>query len=204
MGAITQPTAFVERVARLEGQNRILKRVGLFLFCTCFLSIGLIAWHLRSVSRAPTAQGRARIISAHQFNLLDENGKIQGLLTGTPGGAMLFLNGPHGKVGLSFHPDEDGSSLSLRSANGEQTILETISDTFSSLTFSTGAGNNRIQMIATLAGGNLTVSDAAGFEAALGNASLVKPENGEGRATSAATLTLFKNDGHVMWMTPKP
>jgi len=43
---IQQPQ--VVEYARLERQNRMLKRVGLFLFVLCFLGIGLVARQLTS------------------------------------------------------------------------------------------------------------------------------------------------------------
>jgi hypothetical protein len=128
MEAITpQPQEFIDYVRRLERQDRRIKIVGLVLFLLCFSTIGLTAWQVRRLARA-TAYGGTKVIGATQFNLLDENGKTQGMLTATSGGAMVFLNGPNDKVGLQFNPGEgtsNGSSLSLMSSSDEQQVTRT-------------------------------------------------------------------------------
>ena len=116
-----QPTVSIEYVMRLERQNRILARAGSFLFFLCFLAIGFLAWQLRRTSHSSTLQEGAKMISANQFTLLDEDGRIAGALVGGAEGAMFFLNGPKGKLGLTFGPgpDNSGSCLSLMSPSGE-------------------------------------------------------------------------------------
>lgn len=201
MATIIQPQV---EYARLERQNRMLKRVGFFLFVLCFLCIGLIAWQLRKLSHG-LALGHTKMISANQFNLLDQNGKVQGLLSGSEGGAMLFLNGPDGKTGLMFAPGPDkGSSLSLESSDGGQQITLNTSDLFSWVNIGTKDDTGDKISLTAGAADRMTVSDKAGFELVLGSASLVRPESGDSHNTSAATVTLFGKDGRVLWMTPKP
>lgn len=211
MGAITQqPQVFSEYVARVERQNRMLKRIGAFLFFLCFLAIGLIVWQIKRLSRATALQGRTlvnKVIYANEFNLVDQNGKSQGILSGGPNGAMLFLNGPNGKPGLMFFPFDKGggSSLSLTSVNGEQLIDLTVGDVYSSVAVGTKeTAGDKIEMAAGAAGQSLTVSDKAGFQAVLGSASLMKQKSGATTETSVAALTLFGKDGRVIWIAPKP
>ena len=208
MGAITQqPQVYLEYLARLERQNRMLKRVGAFLFFLCFLGIGLIAWQLKRISSSAARQGRSKIISATEFDLVDQNGTNQGLLSGGPDGATLFLNGPNGKPGLMFFPfaKYGGSSLSLTSVSGEQLVDLTVGDVYSSVTVGTKeTKGDKIEMAAGGGGQSLTVSDKAGFQTVLGSASLLKPGSGATTETSVATLTMFGKDGRVIWMAPKP
>jgi hypothetical protein len=206
MGAITQqPQVFMDYLERLERQNRMLKRLGVFLFLLCFLAIGLMAWQLKRVSHLAAPLGQAKIISATEFHLRDENGKLQGVLAASPDGAMLFLNGPNNKTGLLFNPGPSGSSLSLMSSDGEQQLSLHTDNAFSWVTIGPNEGTgDKIEMFTGGGASNVTLSDKAGFQAVLGRASLVKPESGETRNTSVAALTLFGKDGHILWMTPKP
>jgi hypothetical protein len=151
-------------------------------------------------------QEGAKVISENQFTLLDENGKITGMLVGGAEGAMLFLNGPKGKSGLTFGPGPDGSGsyLSLSSPSGEQEVNLNASDPYSWVTVGTkGSAGDSVEMAAGGGIRHVTVSDRAGFEAVLGSASLTK-RSGETTNTSAAALTLFRKDGHIIWVTPKP
>jgi hypothetical protein len=209
MGTITQqPQVFTDYVARLERQNRMLNRGGFFLFLVCFLAIGSIAWQVRTMSRGTLLHAERGMISAKEFDVLDENGRTQGMLKGTKDGAMFWLNGPENTRGLAFASDPSGpagSLLGVVSPNGEQQFVLSVSDASSAL--KVGATKGGQDEVDISAGGGLqsvTVSDKAGFQAVLGSASLVRPESGETRATSAASLTLFGKDGHVIWMTPKP
>jgi hypothetical protein len=210
MGVITpQSQLFTEYISRLERQNQMLKRVGFFLFFLCFLAIGLIAWQLKRISRPAAAQGQVlvnKVIYANEFNLVDQNGKTQGVLSGSADGAMLFLNAHNNKPGLMFYPDKSGgSSLSLTSVSGEHLVMLTTDDEFSWVTIGAKEDRgDRIQMAAGAGGQSLTVSDKTGFQAVLGSASLMKPESGATTNTSVAALTLFAKDGRVIWMTPKP
>jgi len=209
MGAIIQqPQVFMDYVRRLESQNRMVKRVGFVLFFLCFSAIGLIAWQVKKISRLTTPQGQTKIVSANQFNLMDENGKMQGMLAANSDGAMLFLNGPNNRTGLIFSPGEggsNGSSLSLMNSSGEQQVTLNTADAVAWVTIGTKESNgDKIQLIAGSGVQNVMVSDKAGFQAVLGNSTLVTPESGETRQTSVAALTLFGKDGHVIWRTPKP
>src|ERR1700685_218312 len=89
---LQQPQVFMDYVRRLESQNRMVKRVAFILFFLCFSAIGLIAWQVKKLSRLTTPQGQTKIVSANEFHLMDENGKVQGMLAASSGGAMLFLN----------------------------------------------------------------------------------------------------------------
>lgn len=211
MGDIPQqPQVVMEHVSRLERQNRVLKRVGFGLFFVCFLAIGLVAWQVKKISRVGALQWQTKTVSANQFNLVDSNGKNQGMLAATSGGALLFLNGPNNKTGLMFNPypgegSSSGSSLSLLSPNQEQQVTLNTEDAFSWVTIGTKQSNgDKILMAAGGGDQSLTISDKAGFKAVLGNASLVKAESGQTTNTSVAALTLFGKDGHVIWMTPTP
>jgi len=207
MGAIThQPQVSREYVAMVERQNRMLKRLGAFLFFLSFMTTGLIALQLKRISRPAAPQGQTKIISATEFDLVDQNGKNQGLLSGGPNGAVLILNGPNGKAGLMFYPSDKsgGSSMSLTSVSGEEVVELTAGELFSSLAVGTKEiSGDKIQMIASSGDQSLTVSNKAGLHAVLGDSPIIKLGTGSTTETSMAALTLFGKDGRESWIAPK-
>jgi hypothetical protein len=64
-----------------------------------------------------------------------------------------------------------------------------------------GSAADRVELTAGGGVQHVTVSDKAGLEIVLGSASLIKQRSGGTTNTSAAALTLFGNDGHIIWMT---
>ena len=64
-----------------------------------------------------------------------------------------------------------------------------------------GSAADRVELAAGGGVQHVTVSDKAGLEVVLGSASLIKQRSGGTTNTSAAALTLFGNDGHIIWMT---
>jgi hypothetical protein len=199
---------------KLERQSRVVKYCAILLFVILVFGFGIIEWQVKRRIGSSSARIEADMISAHQLEIYDKNGQGKALLTGT----MFFLGGPNGKTELMVAPQKDGVSLSLLDLNGKER-----------LTLSVGEGEQKIDLTAAgpyswlsmggpdkyqqdrdrieiTAGGdqpNISISDKSGFEAILGRAALVKRQTGEDERTSAASLTLFDNDGHVLWMTPK-
>lgn len=113
-------------ISRLEAQNRVLRRTGAFLFLLCFFAIGFIGWRVKRLSNQ-VPERVPNIISAHQFDLLDRRGQLQGMLAYSDDGPIFELWGPDGKGGLSFMPvkgvaDHPGFNLELSSTSGKQQI----------------------------------------------------------------------------------
>ena len=197
-------------MARLERQNRMLKRTGTFLFLVCFSAIGVIGWQVKRVSGIFPGNNTG-MISASQFNLVDDKGNLQGMLAWGTDGPTFDLRGP-GKGGLSFIPitgvaaNPGGFSLTLSSASGKQQISLDVGDSVSSETIGTGNSldTDNIHIMAGEYGQRIMVSDELGFRAILGKTFALTSPTGGSMTTSGAALTLFNKNGHVIWMVPKP
>jgi len=207
---IRDPDDFTGYAAQLERQNRMLKRVGACLFLGCFSAIALIGWQLKRVADIFSIHN-PRMISARQFNLVDDKGNIQGALVSLPEGPFFRLGKPD-KGGLSFDelPGEAGTpdtfSLRLSSPSGKQHISLFAGDRASSVTVGTGISldKDNIQIMAGEFGQRVTVSDELGYQAILGETWPLTSPTGGSMTTSGAALTLLSKDGHVTWMVPKP
>ncbi|HEY6465281.1 MAG TPA: hypothetical protein VIY69_04770 [Candidatus Acidoferrales bacterium] len=203
--AVQQPHDFAAYVAKLEGQNRRMKRMGLSLFALSFLAIGFMGWQVWRLSHPSFL--KVKMISAEQINALDPNGQIQASLLGTADGANLFLIG-NGKTALTFLPGDaahPGSTLTLSSPDEKQQVMLLASDPYASMSLGgNDDGSNKIEAVVGPDWQHLRIADRSGYQAVLGTASLVKAADGETRNTSAAALTLFRKDGHIIWMTPTP
>ena len=189
-------------VEMLKRQNLVLSRICLILFSLCFIALALLTWQVRRVARDLTQDGK--MLSTQQLNLLDENGKISGMFTGGSDGALVFLNGPKGKVGLTFGPGPEGSGLTLSGPSGDDEISLVVGDPYAWI--SVGSKEKGGEKVELSAGGGIhrvAVADDGGTSAVLGGASLKRLSSGDSVNTSAATLTLFRNDGRVLWMTPR-
>ena len=183
----------------------MLKRVGACLFLICFSAIALIGWQLKRVGDIFSINN-PRMISAPQFNLVDDKGKIQGALVWDKDGPFFRLGEP-GKGELSFDPLPDGFSLTLSSASGKEKISLNAADRLSEVTVGTGMGDSHdkdnIHIMAGEFGQRVIVSDELGYQAILGETWPLTSSTGGSMTTSGAALTLFSKDGHVTWMTPK-
>lgn len=177
----------MEDVIRLERQNRILVLVGLVLFLLCFLAIGFIAWRLKETSHISASQ-KSGIVSAQQFDLIDEKGRLHGTFATTSDGAVFALYGQvNGK------------------AEGQVIALEAVGDSFSWMNIGSKEHNRgRIEIRSAGEIQNISISDSEGFKAVVGSTSLINSHTGQTTDTSAATVTLFAKDGHIISMVPKP
>lgn len=82
--------ALLQRVDRLERQNKLMKLVG----CAVVLGIILILFC--------GAQSSNKVINAQQFNLVDINGKVRATLQLKSEGPGLFLFDESGQIRASF------------------------------------------------------------------------------------------------------
>lgn len=124
---------------------------------------------------------RAKIVAAQQFNIVNEEGDMLGMISATPGGVSLFMNDANGQLRVSVHTLPTGTTLTLRNANGKSEASLVLY----------GEGSVFLKL-----------SDGEGFQAQLGNTSLQRPRTGQTQQTSAASLVLFGKDGKVIWRAP--
>jgi hypothetical protein len=221
--------AVLERLEKLERQNRRLKQVavvGLALVGTLVLM--------------GQATQKPRTVEADEFILRWPDGEVAATLgftgqqpqpgekaSGWPAMPSLVFYGPKLKGhplmqqarldvgGLRFYELFTGkevtalgdvTGLELRGKHDEYLTLSTAGLQINNPAdgaFISAFGNHVGAMLdATEDGPKLEVSDAAGFKCILGKAQLETPSTGESHTTSAASLAMFDKDGKVIWRTP--
>jgi hypothetical protein len=214
------------RIARLERQNRMLKRgaLAVLVFVTVLfvVSLGLMGQATTSTAQkkppAPKAAKPAPApapapapfvmpanIEAQSFILKDANGRVR---------AELYMDGEGPSLKLL---DQNGASLvglSLRDASPSGPFL-LLSDPQhqSSVSISVAAGEgSQLSMIGeradiqahigvTPGGTTMELSDKDGFTTSIGSG-MQPTKNGQVKKTSAASVTLFTKDRKVLWSAP--
>ncbi len=198
----------VERIARLEAENRRLKR-GALIFLVAIASIGLMGQTTQRkraaapapppppalpknieaesfILKDPAGKARAELSmggTGPSFRLLDQNGSALVTLSlndTAPGGPFVLLSDPQHHAGLSMSVLEGaGSQLSLTGeSSGGQAHIGVTPD-----------------------GTNIEISDRDGFSTSIGNGSQAS-KSGQVKKTSAAAIALFNKDRKVLWSTP--
>lgn len=208
----------MERVERLEKQNRKLKQAG---------AVALI------LAAAVFLMGQAaqkKTVEANEFILRDTNGKLRAALDIYQGGPRLALYDAAGNVRGALDVFEYGPGLFLSNAAGLPQvglIVDAKGSEFSMsshqfldrdglvkgglVKLSVGAGGPGLELVrgaageeqsATLSESQLAISDQEGFKATIGTTDLVTPQTGETHKTSAASVVLFDKDKKVIWQAP--
>jgi hypothetical protein len=192
----------IERVERLERQNRSLKRVGLSLLLL-LSAIGLMG----------QAQKNKKV-EAERFVLLDEQGRERADLSiRSKGVALVFLDegghkqmslssltdtAGHGHASLALGEGAVGARYTLGGSNGDEWVK--ISD---GGLFLAGKDTTRIVLSASgFEGPSIEVVDSQGYSAELGVSSRDFPSTGERQKSSAASLVLIGKDRAVLWSAP--
>jgi hypothetical protein len=167
------------RLAKLERQNRRLKRLGLLFSLLAGSGFLLAQASCKRPGAAPapaTPAATYDTLVVHRLELRDKAGKLRGLWTVGDTDTILVLCNAAGMPHASLGVDADGPDLMLLGEPGKgQTWLA--QDTFS-------------------------VTDAQGFKAVVGVTETETIKTGESHTTSAAAVTLFGKDGKVIWRAP--
>jgi hypothetical protein len=208
--------ALTNRVARLEAQNRRLKKAG-------FLALVFAA--------TLTAMGQGqpnRVIEANEFRLKDTSGKVRAKLwmndakepalilvpETTNEGTAFFAGGKTPRLVIYRADAPEVVQLSADNTNSGLLILEhgeqgftrlaslSAHDGSSHLTLLRRNAISRLYMTNDGEGPALEIKDNAGFSAILGSSDLVRPVTGRTEKTSAASLSLFGKDNQVLWTAP--
>ncbi len=177
--------AILERLEKLERQNRRMKRAGIVVLV--LLSVVVL------MAQATTHQ----VLTAKMFILVDANGKTRASLDMVGGAPGLSLYDAKGNAFLST--SADGPYLLMNEADGKQGHVMHLSSDSILL-------KHRDIFQAELAvdadGPQLKLRDFAGFQSTLGVVDLDTPRTGESRKTSAASIVLFGKDKKVIWSAP--
>jgi len=191
----------VERLQKVEKENRALKRFGLGFI----LLIG-----------AAVTMGQARpsrTAEAEQFVVKDPQGRMRAMLGFSRGAPMLDFYDNAGVLRESLMVGANGiPGLTLFDAAGNQTVGLAGLENGPSLGLTEGADRSLSLQELTKQPGidlhvgkdqiGLMVEDRDGFSAVLGSADLVTPRTGETHRTSAASVVLFDKDRNVIWSAP--
>ena len=194
--------AVVERLERIEKQNRILRRVGLALL---LLPLALL---VMGQARQP------RTVEAEKFVLVDSSGKTWAAL-------QVGQTEPYSIGGMKV-PEGVTAKLSFFGPNGEERMVLGVSSMSAGLHLNDTAGKPTAlianmgrdtpivqlvqgeNLLTATVGNNgpwLALTDKDGFGAMLGNANSIVARTGEKRRTSAASLHLVSS-GKVLWSAP--
>ncbi len=181
----TDMQAVLERLDRLEGQNRWLKR-GATVVLLMLSTLALTAQ--RSTNKA---------VEANEFILTDEHGRTRADLNVVGGAPGLTIYDTRGKARAILALGKDGPFLLLNAADRSKD-LSLSSD---SLVINR---NGVIEAILEAAddGPTLRLTDSRGFHSILGMAGTERPSTGETRQTSAASLVMFGKEGSIIWRAP--
>jgi hypothetical protein len=206
----------LERLEKLERQNRRLKQIG---------AAALIALSSLILVAQTTTH---KTIEANAFVLVDENGSHRAEMSMAGGIPGLTIYGT-GKGNVWLGAGEDGAFVSLQGVGGGMpktlaTLRAEGRGAYLSLIGEDGGPSGRASIDLRKAGpslsletqsGNLgassslnpdalVIQDEEGFHSVLGVASTVGTRTGEKHQTSAAALTMFDKEGRVIWRAPQP
>jgi hypothetical protein len=219
--------AIKQRLATLESQHRVAKRIALVIFLATGAAVAM--------GQAPAK----RIVVADQFILKDSAGIVRATLGFDRNEPTLTLIDANGRVRANLRTE----SINFLDVNGTQRVMmgssteistklvegeEQIIDQGPGLTLSAAdkkwmvdlrgmseggslslfgqspANSDRQQAVlaSTADGPSLTLSDTQGFKAIVGKASLRSPSTGTTSKTSAASVILFDKQGASVWSAP--
>jgi hypothetical protein len=180
----------LERIGKLEAQNRGLKRgaVAILALFSAFIFIG---------QAAPSP----RAVEAQRFILKDSDGNVRGWLGTIGKGSELSLGNVNAQPMMRLIVSTDSSDLHFFGSrkSGMNLGLDSGNPDISLM----GAeGNGGVRISFGENGPALTLEDAKGFSTVLGSAQLEKPANGGVRHKAAASIVLLDQNKNVIWQTP--
>jgi hypothetical protein len=212
--------AILERLEKLERQNRWPKRAG--VAALVLLASTLLAGF--ATQRPAKHPGDPETVEAQRFVLKNARGDIRAELSLDDGEPRLVLRDGQGMPrallslataapSIVLHNDKGeprtirGStagepSLTLYGGLGKGSVMLDVSAGEPTLTLFGSQVKSNATLYVSLDGPSLEVSDAAGFKAVVGTAELETIRTGESHRTSAASVVLFNKDGKVIWRTP--
>jgi hypothetical protein len=160
----------IERLERLERAHRRLKRFSLAAL--------VIATALATIyATQPVSQK----ITAHQFDVVDDSGKVRATMGMGEGAPGVKLSDAQGKVRAEWVLDTGGAGFVLYDAEG-----------------------NPHEALNVTPEGEPTMwlSNAEGFELHLGGLALAMPSTGATQHTSAASIVMLGKDKKLIWRAP--
>jgi hypothetical protein len=213
----------IERLEKLERDNRRLKRLGL---ASLVLATALLAAYAASCSRVREMSGAQNVpekIAAREFDLVDGSGRVRvridmGCFGTTDCWPGITLFDEKGKARTSI----GAGTLSISGEEGEAELLDDVlqfnsgsKGAVSGVTARLGSDPNNGGALWLMGKGSsyafvnsnppaVEIQDSKGFMTDLGAADLTTVRTGETAQTSAASIVMFGNDKkhHVIWRAP--
>jgi hypothetical protein len=182
--------AILERIGKLEAQNRRLKRG----------SVAILAL-LSAVILMGQAAPSPRVVEAQRFILKDNDGNVRGWMGTIGKGSELSLGNVNAQPMMRLIVSTDASDLHFFGSrkSGMNLGLDSGNPDISMM----GAeGNGEAGIRFGENGPTLTLEDAKGFSAVLGTTQIRKPESTADYHTSAASIVLLDKEMKVLWQLP--
>lgn len=213
----------VERLKKLEQDNRRLKRLGAVWIALAAVLIVCFVASLSRIWKMGGAQNAPEKVMAREFDMVDRSGKIRARIDTECIPAdncwpVISLFDKDGKVRTSI----GAGTLNISGDKGEAELLDSVLQFESNDKQVTPGVTARLDGDAD-SGGRLwlygkgsayafvnsgppvvELQDSQGFMMDLGTAETTAMRTGETSRTSAASITMFSNDkkGHVIWRAP--
>lgn len=178
-------TELVERLEKLERAHRRFKLeaiIGSYALAAVILIAAAGAVY-RKHSTRPAAQPAPNVITAHEFDVVDNSGNVRVMMGTVLGAGSVMLSDAQGKVRAEWVLDQGGAGIVLYDADGNPHVALNV----------TQAGESTIWL-----------SDAQGFKMDFGSTQTVTRRTGQTQQASAASIVMFGNDEkhHVIWKAP--
>jgi len=189
----------LERVEKLERQNRRLKLLGLFLL--------IIAASVLVMGQTVPRKG-SRTLEAEKLVIRNQNGKEVITLEALDGRASLALLTPDGFPSVILVDSENGPYLSLKTQDYKHLAdLGIKSGSGGYLTFRGYSQDMKdIAPWFSVSGywdnPAMEITDRQGFRTSVGVTALPAPAKGEPARTSAASIVMFDKDKKILWRAP--
>jgi hypothetical protein len=181
-------TELVERLERLERAHRRLKGLALAAL--------VLATALATIY---AAQPVPSVITAHEFDVVDNSGKVRAKLSMMSGGSGVMSGGP----GMMFYDTEGKTRVELGMMFSESGKV--LGGPNPGISFSDARGSALLGMGIHSAGSSWVVlGDEQGYRMNLGSTQTLNAATGETQQTSAASIVMFGNDKErrVIWKAP--
>jgi hypothetical protein len=182
--------AILERVDKLEAQNRRLRRGGLatLILLSAFILMG----------QTPPSP---RVIEAERFVLKDSDGNVRGWMGTIGKGSELTLGNANAQPMMRLIVSTNASDLHFFGSrkSGMNLGLDSGSPGISMIGED---GNGGARITFKEPGPSFTVEDAKGFSAIVGATKLEELKHRKSDLSSAASIILLDKDKNVIWQTP--
>jgi hypothetical protein len=217
--AIMTETELLERLKKLERGHRRLKRQGVAAL--------VLAAALGAIAATRPVPDK---ITAHEFDVVDNAGRLRIRMSTTPVEASVELLDAQGNRAASMEvtpwvsfitAGKDGGDVAQLTSSAQEASVsvgyspdlsavvagksgKALRDTLKSYVTRTERGPSVGMAVLPSGGAIITLQDAEGFSTDLGSTGTVTPATGETQHTSAASIVMFGNDKEhrVIWKAP--